>query len=61
MIRVLGLAILVAGLFLVGVSGDNHRVPNLRHMGWGAFLMLSGMVVAIFAGAIGIATGWDRP
>ncbi len=52
---------LVAGLFMVGISGDNNRAPNVRHMVWGAFLIVSGAAVALFAGTIGVAVGWDRP
>jgi len=59
LIRAVGVVIVLAGLLLVGISSDNDRIPNVRHMTWGAFLMLSGVAVALFAGAIGTAIGWD--
>lgn len=52
---------MLAGLILVGVSGDNHRVPNGRHIAWGASLMAFGAIVAVFAGDIGVMAGWPRP
>ena len=60
MIRAVGIAIVLAGLLLVGISGDNARVANARHIGWGALLMLVGTLVALFAGEIGLATGLER-
>jgi len=58
LIRAIGLLVLLAGLFLVGISGDNDRAPNVRHMTWGAVLMASGVAVALFATRIGVAAGW---
>ena len=56
--RILGLAILLLGLFLVGISGDNHRVPNARAIALGASLMAAGAVVAIFAADLELLIGW---
>jgi len=39
----------LAGLLLVGISGDNHRVPRVRNIVIGAGLMLIGAFVAMFA------------
>ena len=49
LIRTAGLLILLAGLFLVGVSGDNHRIANGRRITYGASLMALGAVTALFA------------
>jgi hypothetical protein len=56
--RILGLAILLLGLFLVGVSGDNHRLPNARAIAFGASLMAVGVLVAIFAADLELLIGW---
>jgi hypothetical protein len=56
--RIVGLAIVLLGLFLVGISGDNHRVPNGRAIAYGASLMLTGAVVAIFAADLELLIGW---
>ena len=45
---------LLAGLFLVGISGDNHRVPSGRNIAWGAALMLAGAIGAVFAADIAL-------
>jgi len=58
--RAIGLAIIVLGLFMVGVSGDNHRVPNGRKILYGASLMGLGMLVALFAGPLDELIGWSR-
>lgn len=52
MVRLIGLIILVVGLIIVGVSGDNHRVPNGRNISYGAVLMFVGAMVSIFAGQL---------
>ena len=49
LIRTVGLLLLLLGLLLVGVSGDNHRVPNGRRITYGASLMAFGAVAAVFA------------
>ena len=49
LIRTIGLLAVLAGLFLVGISGDNHRVPRMRNIAFGAGLMLLGAIVAMFA------------
>jgi len=61
LIRVAGLAIIVLGLVLVGISGDNHRVPNGRHIAYGASLMGLGVIVALFAGELELLIGWATP
>jgi len=61
LIRAVGLAIIVFGLILVGISGDNHRVPNGRHITYGASLMGLGAIVALFAGELELLIGWARP
>jgi hypothetical protein len=58
--RIAGLALVLLGLFLVGVSGDNHRVPNGRAIAYGASLMVAGVLVAIFAGALEGLFGWSQ-
>jgi hypothetical protein len=60
LIRAIGLMVVLAGLFLVGVSGDNHRTPNSRHILYGASLMAFGAIVALFAGQIGLLMGWTQ-
>ena len=50
LIRAVGLLILLGGLLLVGVSGDNHRVANGRRIAYGASLMAIGAITALFAG-----------
>ncbi|MBW8742961.1 MAG: hypothetical protein JF628_01185 [Sphingomonas sp.] len=55
LVRLAGLLILLAGLFLVGISGDNHRIANGRRISYGATLMALGAVTALFAGAF---EGW---
>jgi len=57
LIRVAGLLVVLVGLFLVGVSGDNHRTPNVRNIAWGGSLMLLGAIVALFAQDIRVMTG----
>jgi len=49
LIRAIGLVAVLAGLLLVGISGDNHRVPRVRNIVLGAGLMLIGAFVAMFA------------
>jgi len=56
--RVAGLLILIAGLLLVGISGDNHRPANGRKITYGAFLIGSGATVSIFASQFEIMMGW---
>jgi len=60
-IRAMGLLVVLAGLYLVGVSGDNHRVPNGRHLAYGASLMAFGALIAVFASDVGLQMGWIRP
>jgi len=50
LIRTAALLILLGGLLLVGVSGDNHRVANGRRIFYGASLMTFGAIAALFAG-----------
>jgi hypothetical protein len=61
LIRAAGLLVVLAGLALVGISGDNHRVPNGRHIAYGASLMIAGAAVALFASQVGMLMGWTRP
>jgi len=56
--RAVGLLILIAGLVLVGVSGDNHRPANGRHIAFGASLMAAGALIAIFAADCEQMIGW---
>ena len=58
--RAIGLVIIVLGLFLVGVSGDNHRVANGRAILYGASLMGLGIIVALFAGQLDELLGWSN-
>jgi hypothetical protein len=60
-IRAVGLLVVLAGLYLVGVSGDNHRIPNGRHLAYGASLMALGALVAMFADDVGLQMGWTHP
>ena len=61
LIRIAGLLIVLAGLVLMGVSGDNHRVANGRRITYGASLMVLGAVAALFAGEFGALIAWARP
>jgi hypothetical protein len=61
MIRAAGLLVVLVGLVLVGLSGDNHRAPNGRHIIYGASLMAVGALVALFATQVGLLMGWTRP
>lgn len=61
MTRVLGVLILLAGLVVVGISGDNHRVPNGRNIASGASLMALGALIALFAGEVSMLMGWSHP
>lgn len=61
LIRAAGLLVVLIGLVLVGISGDNHRVPNSRHILYGASLMAAGALVALFANQVGMLMGWTRP
>lgn len=61
LIRAAGLLVVLAGLVLVGISGDNHRAPNSRHIVYGASLMAAGALVALFASQVGMLMGWTRP
>jgi len=58
--RAIGLVIIVLGLVLVGVSGDNHRVANGRAILYGASLMGLGLILALFAGPLDELIGWSR-
>ena len=58
--RAIGLVIIVLGLVLVGVSGDNHRVANGRAIVYGASLMGLGLILALFAGQLEELLGWSR-
>ena len=58
--RAIGLVIIVLGLVLVGVSGDNHRVANGRAILYGASLMGLGVILALFAGQLDELLGWSR-
>ena len=60
-VRGIGLFILLAGLILVGISGDNHRVANGRNIVSGASLMAAGGLIALFARQIGALMGWAQP
>jgi hypothetical protein len=59
--RALGILILLAGLILIGISGDNHRVANGRNILSGASLMVAGALIVLFAGPVGALMGWTRP
>jgi len=59
LIRTVGILLLMAGLFLVGVSGDNHRVANGRRITYGASLMAFGAVAALFAGKFETWIPWS--
>jgi hypothetical protein len=61
LIRVAGLLILLVGLVLIGVSGDNHRVANGRHIIYGASLIMLGAIAAVFAGQFEALIAWARP
>jgi hypothetical protein len=61
LIRAAGLLVVLVGLVLVGISGDNHRVPNSRHILYGASLMAAGALVALFANQVGMLMGWTKP
>ena len=58
--RAIGLVVIVLGLVLVGVSGDNHRVANGRAIVYGASLMGLGLILALFAGQLEELIGWSR-
>ena len=58
--RAIGLVVIVLGLVLVGVSGDNHRVANGRAIVYGASLMGLGLILALFAGQLEELLGWSR-
>lgn len=59
--RAAGLLVVLAGLMLVGISGDNHRVPNGRNIAFGGLVMACGAAIALFGGEIGLLMGWTRP
>lgn len=61
LIRAAGLLVVLAGLVLVGMSGDNHRVPNGRHIAYGASLMILGALVALFGTHVALLMGWITP
>jgi hypothetical protein len=61
MIRALGLIVVLVGLVIVGISGDNHRVPSGRNLSIGAVLMAAGALVAIFATDVALLMGWSKP
>jgi len=58
LIRTVGILLLMAGLFLVGVSGDNHRVANGRRITYGASLMALGGATVLFAAKIESLIAW---
>jgi len=61
MVRALGILILLAGLILVGISGDNHRAANGRNILSGASLMAAGALIALFARQASMLLGWTHP
>jgi len=61
LIRAAGLLVLLAGLFLVGVSGDNHRIANGRRITYGASLMALGAVTVLFASKLDNWFSWAVP
>lgn len=61
LIRAAGLLVVLVGLVLVGISGDNHRAPNNRHIVYGASLIAAGALVALFANQVGMLMGWTKP
>jgi hypothetical protein len=60
-VRVLGILVLLAGLILIGISGDNHRVPNGRNLVSGLSLMVVGGLIALLARQVGMLMGWTHP
>jgi membrane protein CcdC involved in cytochrome C biogenesis len=58
LMRAVGLLVLVAGLILVGISGDNHRPANGRNIAFGASLMAAGALVAFFAAGCTQIIAW---
>lgn len=61
LIRAAGLLIVLAGLVLVGISGDNHRTPNSRNIICGASLMAVGALIALFGTRVALLMGWTTP
>jgi hypothetical protein len=59
--RAAGLLILLAGLILIGISGDNHRAPNGRNILVGASLMVFGVIMALGGRQIAMLLGWAHP
>jgi hypothetical protein len=50
----------LAGLALAGISGDNHHVPNGRHIAYGASRMALGAVAALSGASLSLLMGWSR-
>jgi drug/metabolite transporter (DMT)-like permease len=62
MIRIIGVLLALAGLIVVGMSGDNKRsAPNSQRLVIGMLMMLIGVVVALAATEIALLMGWARP
>ena len=51
---------MLAGLALAGISGDNHHVPNGRHIAYGASRMALGAVAALSGASLSLLMGWSR-
>lgn len=62
MIRILGVLFALAGLIVVGMSGDNKRsAPKSGRLWAGLAMMLVGVIVALAATQIALAMGWTKP
>lgn len=62
MIRILGVLLALAGLIVVGMSGDNKRsAPNSPRLVAGLMMMLVGVVAALAATQIALLMGWAKP
>jgi uncharacterized membrane protein YidH (DUF202 family) len=61
MVRVIGVLVALIGLILVGLSGDNVRVPSGSRLTIGLLLMLVGIIAAIFATQFEMSMGWIKP
>jgi hypothetical protein len=60
MMRAAGLIVVLIGLVIMGISGDNHRVPSGRNLAIGAALMVGGGLVALFGTHVALLMGWVK-